>query len=51
LYAWHILPIVAYEKNQNALLAEPTGPFGLITETESFKMLTNDPEARLIINC
>jgi abhydrolase domain-containing protein 12 len=50
LYAWHILPIEIYRKNEAELLAEPTGYSLDIITRQSFKLLHDDPEARLIIH-
>jgi len=50
LYAWHILPIELYRKNEAALLAEPSGYCSDISTRRAFELLRNDPEARLIIH-
>jgi abhydrolase domain-containing protein 12 len=50
LYAWHILPIELYRRNEDTLLAEPSG-FSLdITVKHAFKLLRDDLKARLIIH-
>ena len=50
LYAWHILPVELYRQHETALLAEPPG-FALdITSRFAFKLLRDDPDARLIIH-
>ncbi|KAI2463486.1 alpha/beta-hydrolase [Annulohypoxylon bovei var. microspora] len=49
LYAWHILPLPTYLKHENILQAQQSGFSGDIIKTESFKLLKNDPEARLVI--
>ncbi|CAF9912516.1 MAG: hypothetical protein ALECFALPRED_008135 [Alectoria fallacina] len=50
LYAWHILPIELYRQHESALVAEPSG-FALdITSRFAFKLLRDDPDARLIIH-
>lgn len=51
LYAWHILPLPAYLRNEEKLLMEPGGYRDDFTKTESFNILKNDPEARLVIYC
>ena len=51
LYAWHILPLAVYAKNEQLLVEQVPGQAGDYTETESFKLLVNDPESRLVINC
>ncbi len=50
LYTWHILPIEVYRQHEPALVAEPSG-FALdITSRLAFKLLRDDPDARLIIH-
>jgi abhydrolase domain-containing protein 12 len=51
LYAWHILPLAVYAKNEQLLLGQVPGHIEDYTATESFKLLVNDPESRLVINC
>ncbi|KAI9816049.1 MAG: hypothetical protein M1827_002041 [Pycnora praestabilis] len=51
LYAWHILPLGLYAKNEGTLLGQQPGPAKEITEAVSFRLLAGDPESRLIINC
>jgi abhydrolase domain-containing protein 12 len=50
LYAWHILPIELYRKNEEVLLAEPSGYCLDITARHGFKLLRDDPDAYLIIH-
>ncbi|KAL4948674.1 Alpha/Beta hydrolase protein [Aspergillus filifer] len=50
LYAWHILPIELYRKNELSLTAEPTGFVSNITSRHAFHLLRDDPEARLVIH-
>jgi abhydrolase domain-containing protein 12 len=50
LYAWHILPIELYRQHEPALLAEPAGFTSNITSRLAFKLLHDDPDARLIIH-
>lgn len=50
LYAWHILPIELYRKHEDELLTEPAG---FVTDFKSclaFRLLRDDPQARLIIH-
>ncbi|KAI1448898.1 alpha/beta-hydrolase [Annulohypoxylon stygium] len=49
LYAWHILPLPTYLKHENTLQTQQPGFSSDITRTESFKLLRDDPEARLVI--
>ncbi|RFU30374.1 hypothetical protein B7463_g5983, partial [Scytalidium lignicola] len=50
LYAWHILPIELYRKHELALVEEPIGFIENFTSRLAFKLLRNDPEARLILH-
>ncbi|KAI1125291.1 alpha/beta-hydrolase [Nemania abortiva] len=50
LYAWHVLPLRHLLKHEDRLQDEPTGHSNNITGTESFKILKDDPHARLIIS-
>jgi abhydrolase domain-containing protein 12 len=50
LYAWHILPLEAYRRNEEALLTEPSGLVLDFTSCPTFKLLRDDPEARLILH-
>ena len=50
LYAWHILPIESYREHESALVAEPFGFASDITSCFAFKLLRDDPNARLIIH-
>ena len=50
LYAWHILPIELYRQHELALIAESSGFVLDITSRFAFKLLRDDPDARLIIH-
>ncbi|CZR56633.1 uncharacterized protein PAC_06522 [Phialocephala subalpina] len=50
LHAWHILPVELYRKHELALLQEPVGLVSDITSRLAFKLLREDPEARLILH-
>lgn len=50
LYAWHILPIGLYRKHESDLVAESAGLVGDITSRLSFRLLRDDPEARLVVH-
>ncbi|KAK7609922.1 Alpha/Beta hydrolase protein [Phyllosticta paracitricarpa] len=43
LHAWHVLPLGAYRQNQDKLVAQEPEP------DLAFKLLRDDPEARLVI--
>ncbi|KAH7313511.1 Alpha/Beta hydrolase protein [Stachybotrys elegans] len=49
LYAWHILPLPLYLKNEALLSTQAIGFSNDFTATESFRLLKDDPEARLVI--
>lgn len=53
LHAWHILPLGVYRRNYEALLnQQPLGTVGEnddFTSTLNFRLLRDDPEARLIL--
>ncbi len=51
LYAWHVLPLPLYLKNEAALASQPAQPPSRFEDTESFKILKRDPEARLVLYC
>ncbi|KAI1333857.1 alpha/beta-hydrolase [Xylariaceae sp. FL0016] len=50
IYAWHILPLATYLEHEEKLQAQPSGFSHDITKTESFKVLKDDPDARLVIS-
>ncbi|KAJ8125586.1 hypothetical protein O1611_g8051 [Lasiodiplodia mahajangana] len=50
LYAWHILPLKYVLKHEDRLQDQPSGYSDNIATTESFKVLKDDPDARLIIS-
>lgn len=50
LYAWHILPIELYRQHELALVGEPSGFVKDITSRFAFKLLRDDPDARLILH-
>ena len=50
LYAWHIVPLGLYHQHESTLSAEPSGYTSDITSRFAFKLLQDDPEARLVIH-
>ena len=50
LYAWHILPVELYRQHETTLIAEPSGFASNIIDRFAFKLLRDDPDARLIIH-
>lgn len=49
LHAWHVLPLEIYRRNEEQLLAEPSGLASDVMHRLSFKLLRDDPEALLVI--
>ena len=50
VYAWHVLPVEAYRKNEAALIHQPSGLSSDIEESLSFRLLRDDPESILVIH-
>ncbi|CAG8949844.1 hypothetical protein HYFRA_00004171 [Hymenoscyphus fraxineus] len=50
LYAWHILPIELYRRHETDLISESSGITSDFESRLAFKLLRDDPEARLIIH-
>ncbi len=51
LFAWHILPLSSYIANEDALIKEVTSTREDFATSIAFKLLADDPESRLVINC
>ena len=56
LYAWHVLPLSVYDQYEADLLLEAQDDEGRTEpkpyeESFAFKLLTEDPESRLVISC
>ena len=51
LFAWHVLPLPVYLQNEASMAKQTPGFADDITTTESFKLLREDPEARLVLYC
>ena len=53
LYAWHVLPLDIYARHEDTLRGErrPDGPVSDFTQTTAFRLLTQDPTARVVVNC
>lgn len=50
LHAWQIVPSEVYKKNEKDLLDQDlSGPVQDITQTVNFRLLRDDPEARLVL--
>ncbi|PHH86815.1 hypothetical protein CDD83_9729 [Cordyceps sp. RAO-2017] len=49
VYAWHITPLPLYLKNEARLTKQPLGLSSDFAQTESFRLLREDAEARLIL--
>ena len=50
LYAWHVLPLNTYRKNEEKLTKEPAGFAKNYTDRLAFELLRDDPEARLVVH-
>lgn len=50
VHAWHILPLQIYRRNEAVLLDERPGLVSDFTSRTAFKLLRDDPEARLILH-
>lgn len=50
LYSWHILPVELYRQHEAALIAEPSGFVLDVTSRLAFKLLRDDPDARLVLH-
>ncbi|CAL5868989.1 uncharacterized protein PFLUO_LOCUS3217 [Penicillium psychrofluorescens] len=50
LYAWHILPVELYRKHEQSLVEESEGFVSDISSRISFRLLRDDPDARLVIH-
>lgn len=52
LYGWHILPPHLCLEHEDELAANaPSGPAEDYTETSAFKLLSNNPNARVVVSC
>lgn len=45
------MPMGLYAKHESEILKQPSGCAEDITKTKAFKLLRDDPDSRLIINC
>lgn len=51
IYAWHILPLPLYLQNEKTLAKQTPGLSQDFTATVSFRLLREDPDARLVLSC
>ncbi|KAL2874075.1 hypothetical protein SGCOL_010756 [Colletotrichum sp. CLE4] len=51
LYAWHVMPLPQYLKQEERFSVQKGGFCQDFTETESFKALKEDPDARVVLSC
>ncbi|KAH7155742.1 Alpha/Beta hydrolase protein [Dactylonectria estremocensis] len=49
IYAWHILPLPLYLQNEASIAAQAPGFSKDFSQTESFRLLKEDPESRLVL--
>jgi abhydrolase domain-containing protein 12 len=45
------MPLGLYAKHESEIIRQPPGCAEDITKTKAFRLLRDDPDARLIINC
>lgn len=50
LHGWHVLPLRAYASNEKVLLERPRGCSDDFATTAAFRILKNDPKARVVIS-
>lgn len=52
LYGWHLMPLhLCYEHEEELSKDPPSGPAADYTQTSAFKLLANDPNARVVVFC
>lgn len=52
LYTWHLLPLHLCREHEELLNAhEPSGPAEDYTQSPAFRLLADDPNARVVISC
>ncbi|TLD05737.1 uncharacterized protein PgNI_08486 [Pyricularia grisea] len=51
LYGWHVLPLRTYASHENVLLKRPRGCSDDFSTTDAFRILKDDPEAKVVISC
>ncbi|CAK7206801.1 hypothetical protein SEUCBS139899_009607 [Sporothrix eucalyptigena] len=49
IHAWHILPLPVYRQHEELLQVQQTGHCADVTASESFRILKDDPSAKLIV--
>ncbi|KOS21642.1 Monoacylglycerol lipase ABHD12 [Escovopsis weberi] len=49
IYAWHIMPLPLYLQHEHRVSAQATGFIEDFSTTESFQLLKNDPETKLVL--
>lgn len=51
IHVWHVVPLPVYSKYEAKLLDQPSGFREDITAAESFRILRDDPEAKVLLYC
>lgn len=51
LFSWHVMPLPLYLQNEALMAGQSSGLANDFTETEAFRLLKDDPEARLVLYC
>ncbi|CAK7269585.1 hypothetical protein SEPCBS119000_003643 [Sporothrix epigloea] len=49
IHAWHVLPLPVYRQHEAVLQTQPLGHCADVTASESFRILKDDPSAKLIV--
>lgn len=50
LFCWHVLPLDIYLDNENEIVQKYNGPVDDLKESLSYKLLSNDPKSRVVVN-
>lgn len=52
LYGWHLLPLhLCHQHEKELMYHPPNGPANDYTETMAYKILAEDPNARVVVSC
>lgn len=52
IYGWHLMPLhLCLEHEKDLLENPPSGPADDYTTTPAYKLLANDPNARVVVSC
>lgn len=52
LYGWHLMPLhLCHEHEEGLMEHPPSGPAEDYTQTNAFKLLAENPNARVVVSC